>query len=404
MKLIRLLALGLLLFLLSCQSQSSTPAQITIIDGEQIKVVQTTERVPLVIVTQAGFIIMPDDLVTLNGTRIPLDQPISSIVTPVTLQLRHAVTLSVITPNGQQDIRTTARTVGEALYSTGLLITASDLIEPPANTAITKPLTVTFTPARDLTVSVDGKVLQIKSSAGTVGQALASAGIPLLGLDYSSPSESEALPADGQIQIVRVSESLVLIQKAIPYESDAIENPELELGVDQVLDPGEKGLSVSRVRIRYENGKEVSRKTESDTVVRPPKKRMVAIGTKIVLKTVTIDGVTIQYWRAISMFATSYSPCKSGVPGKCFSGTSLGLPVKKGVVAMKSNWFNALGGVEVFVPGYGRAVVADIGGGYPDGRAWIDLGYSDSDWQQWGEWVTVYFLAPAPASIPYVLQ
>jgi 3D (Asp-Asp-Asp) domain-containing protein len=301
--------------------------------------------------------------------------------------------------------------VGEALYSTGLLISASDLIDPPANTPITKSLTVTYTPARELTVSVDGKVLPIKSSAATVGQALAEAGIPLLGLDYSSPPESEALPADGQIQVVRVSESVVLIQKAIPYENDSVENPQIELGIDQVLEPGEKGLSVSRVRIRYEDGKEISRQTESETVVRPPKKRVVAFGTKIVLKTVTIDGATIQYWRAISMYATSYSPCKSGVPGKCFSGTSLGLPVKKGVVAMDISMYNAIAGQQLFIPGYGYATVADVGGGsiietnlgIPRTK-WIDLGYSDSDWQEWGNWVTVYFLAPAPATIPYVLQ
>jgi 3D (Asp-Asp-Asp) domain-containing protein len=171
-----------------------------------------------------------------------------------------------------------------------------------------------------------------------------------------------------------------------------------------VLEPGETGLAVSRVRIRYEDGQEAARQTESETLVRPPKKRVVAYGTKIVLKTVTIDGVPIQYWRAISMYATSYSPCRSGVKGQCFSGTASGLPVKRGVVAMQKNWYYALQGMEVYVPGYGRGVIADLGGGFPDGRAWIDLGYSDSDWQEWGDWVTVYFLAPAPAAIPYILQ
>jgi hypothetical protein len=199
MKSIHPLALGLLVFLLSCQPQS--PSLVTIMDGEQIKVVQTTERVPLVIISQAGFNIMPDDRVFLNGILIPLDQPAPQSFdqtqdkpVSVTLQLRHAVTLTLVTPDRQQSIQTAARSVGEALYSMGLLISAGDLIDPPADTPITGPLTVTFTPARELTVNVDGKVLSIKSSAPTVGEALASAGIPLLGLDYSSPSESEAFP------------------------------------------------------------------------------------------------------------------------------------------------------------------------------------------------------------------
>lgn len=397
----RLLAPGFLLFLLACQANS--PSQITIIDRDRIQTVTTSERVPLIIFTQAGFTILPEDHALANGIPISLDQPVPDLAS-ITLQIRHAVALTLVTPNGQQSIQTKAYTVGEVLHEAGLLPSHADFIDPPANTSITNNLIITFKPARNININVDGKMVQVKSSAATVGEALAEAGIPLLGLDYSSPSENEALPEDGQIHVIRVSESVILVQKAIPYDSDTVENPELELGTDQVLDPGENGLSMSRVRIRYEDGSEISRQTESETVVRPPKSRVVAHGTKIVLKTITINGVDVQYWHAISMYATSYSPCKSGVPGQCFSGTSLGLPVKKGVVAMKLNWFNALGGTEVYVPGYGRAVIADVGGGYPDGRAWIDLGYSDSDWQEWGEWVTVYFLAPAPDVIPYVLQ
>jgi hypothetical protein len=99
------------------------------------------------------------------------------------------------------------------------------------------------------------------------------------------------------------------------------------------------------------------------------------------------------------------------VPGQCFSGTSLGLPVKKGVVAVDISFYNQMAGQEIFVTDYGRAVIADVGAGriveanlgIPRTR-WVDLGYSDADWEEWGRYVTVYFLAPAPAAIPYVLQ
>ena len=396
MKSIRLLALGLLLFLLSCQSQS--PAQITIIDGEQIKVVQTTERVPLVIITQAGFNIMPDDRVYLNGMLIPLDQPAPQIAS-VTLQLRRAVTLILVTPDGQQSIQSAARTVGEALYSTGLLISSADFIDPPADTPITGPLTVTFTPARELTVSVDGKVLPIKSSAPTVGGALTEAGIPLLGLDYSSPSESEALPADGQIQVVRVSESVMLVLKPIPYTTETVQSADLELGQQQVIIPGVNGIALTRTRIRYENGQEVKRVTETESLVQPPQTQVVNTGTKLV----SHDIGNMQYWYSIPMYATSYSPCRSGISG-CSYGTASGLRAQYGVVAMSKDWYYALQGMEVYVPGYGRGVIGDMGGGFPDGRAWIDLGYNDNNYQQWSEWVTVYFLGSPPATIPYILQ
>jgi resuscitation-promoting factor RpfB len=396
MKSIRLLALSLLLFLLSCQPQS--PTQVTIMDGEQIKVVQTAERVPLVIITQAGFSVMPDDRVFLNGVLIPLDQPAPQTAS-TTLQLRHAVTLTIVTSNGQQSLQTAARTIGEALYSIGLLISASDLIDPPADTPITGPLTITFTPARELTVSVDGKVMPIKSSAPTVGQALAEAGIPLLGLDYSSPSESGALPADGQIHVVRVSESVTFALKPIPYTTETVQSADLELGQQEVISPGVNGIALTRTRIRYEDGQEVKRVKETESMVQPPQTQVVNAGTKLV----SHDIGNLQYWYSIPMYATSYSPCRSGISG-CSYATASGLRAQYGVVAMSKDWYYALQGMEVYIPGYGRGVIGDIGGGFPDGRAWIDLGYNDNDYQEWSNWVTVYFLGPPPAAIPSILQ
>jgi hypothetical protein len=47
--------------------------------------------------------------------------------------------------------------------------------------------------------------------------------------------------------------------------------------------------------------------------------------------------------------------------------------------------------------------VEDVCGGCV-GKPWIDLGFSDNDYEQWSNWVTVYFLTPVPANIPYDLQ
>ena len=35
---------------------------------------------------------------------------------------------------------------------------------------------------------------------------------------------------------------------------------------------------------------------------------------------------------------------------------------------------------------------------------WIDLGFDDDDIQDMTGWISVYFLAPAPASMPDVLR
>ena len=269
---------------------------------------------------------------------------------------------------------------------------------------------ITYRPSQELTVTTIAGVVRIRSSARTVGAALAGAGIPLVGLDYSLPAESDALPSDGQIRVVQVSESVQLIQKPIPFETETVSSPEVELGTQEIAQPGENGLAIARTRIRYEDGQEVSRVTEDESVVRPPQTRIVNTGTKIVVNTTTVDGVTIEYWRAYEMYATIYSPCNSGTGG-CSYGTASGQRAGKGVVAVDPSMYSFLQGQRIYVPGYGFAVIGDIGGGYivedligVSRYRWIDLGFNDNNIVDMTGWHTVYFLAPAPASVPPVMQ
>jgi 3D (Asp-Asp-Asp) domain-containing protein len=201
---------------------------------------------------------------------------------------------------------------------------------------------------------------------------------------------------------VRVSESVQLAQKPIPFESDIQASADVPLDQTQILQPGETGLSVQRIRIRYEDGKEISRLTEDETTVRPPKTRILGYGTKVEVKKTVVDGSEIEYWRAVQMYATSYSPCRSG-GDRCYPGTSSGRSLQKGVVGVQYAWYLAMGGQQLYIPGYGYATIEDTCNGCK-GKPWIDLGYSDSDWQQWNSWVTVYFLTPVPANIIYDLQ
>jgi 3D (Asp-Asp-Asp) domain-containing protein len=110
---------------------------------------------------------------------------------------------------------------------------------------------------------------------------------------------------------------------------------------------------------------------------------------------------TITYYRAVTVRATSYSPCRSAAD-RCYYSTASGKPVQRGVIAVTRAWYNLFQGDRVYVPGYGIATIEDIGAGIP-GQYWIDLGFSDSDWELWSKSVTLYFLAPAPANVPGVL-
>jgi len=398
MKLSLGLVMAFVFFLLACQPPA-LPI-VTIIDNDKIISLQTDERVPSALLNQAGITLNPNDRVLLNGLPITLDQPITD--SPSTLQIRRAVTLTLVTLDGEQKLQSSAFTIGEAIQEATLWLHAGDKIEPTLDTPIKDGMKITVIAPRELTVRMDGKTLQIYSSARTVGEALAESGIPLIGLDYSLPAESEALPSDGQIRVVRVSESLLLVQKSIPFENDFQASADFPLDQTQIVQPGEAGLTVQRIRIRYEDGKEISRLTEDETMVRPPKTRVLGYGTKIEVKTATVDGVNLEYWRAVQMYATSYSPCHSG-GDQCYSGTSSGKNLRKGMVGLRYDWYLSMQGQQLYIPGYGFGSVEDVCNGCV-GKPWIDLGFSDSNYEAWHSWVTVYFLTPVPANVIYVLE
>jgi resuscitation-promoting factor RpfB len=396
------LVLALTLFLLACQP--TILHVVTIIDTGQIITLHTNERNPSALLNQAGITLNPNDRLLLNGLPSALDQPIANY--PITLQIRRAVPITIITPNGEQKIQSAAFTIGEAFEAAPVWLRAGDKITLPLNSPISNLLIsnspVSILPSHDITIISNGKSIQARASASTVGEALAEAGMALMGLDYSLPAENEPLPADGQIRVVRVTESLQLAQKSIPFESELQASADVPLDQTQILRPGEPGLTVQRIRIRYEDGKEASRLTEDETLIRQPKTRIMGYGTKIEVKTATVDGVQIEYWRAVQMYATSYSPCRSGTD-ECHSGTASGKSLRKGMVGLRHDLYLAMQGQRLYIPGYGFASVEDICGGCV-GQPWIDLGFSDSNFEPWHSWVTVYFLTPVPAHVIYVLE
>jgi len=397
MRFANLLAFASVFFLLACQP--TTPPTVTIIDNDQIQTLQTDERVPSALLNQAGITLDPKDHLLVNGLRTSLDQPI--IGQPVTLQIRRAVPITITTSDGDEEIQSSAFSVGEALQDALVWLRAGDKVAPPLNSPISSS-PVSILSSRDLTITTEGTTVQVRSSAQTVGETLAEAGMPLIGLDYSLPAENEPIPSDGQIRLVRVTESMQLAQKPILFESELQASADVPLDTTQILQPGEPGLTMQRIRIRYEDGEEISRIAEDETLVRPPKTRVLAYGTKIEVKTATVDGVQIEYWRAVQMWTTSYSPCRSGTD-RCYPGTSSGQSVRKGVVAMRYSWYVNMQGQQLYIPGYGYATVEDVCGGCV-GRPWIDLGFSDNNFEPWHSWVTVYFLTPVPTNVIHVLE
>jgi len=361
---------------------------------------ESAERKPQSLLRQAGVNWKSADRILWNGLDFPADQDLPA-ASSYTLQVLPGRILTIQDQGKTIQIDSTASTVGSALWQAGIVLSESDRVSVSMESPVDGAGEVRITRSVPIAIKTFSGEIPSRTSADTVGKALAEAGISLQGQDYSIPAEDQPLPADGILQVVRVTEQVELEQTAIPYESEYVENPELELDQRAVLEAGQYGIEVTRVRIRFEDGLETARQTESQWTAANPRPEKIGYGTKIVIRTLDTPGGPLEYWRAVPVYATSYSPCRSGTT-KCYSGTASGRPVARGVIGVTRQWYNLLANQPVYVPGYGAAVIGDVGGGV-SGEYWIDLGFTDDDFETWHQNTTLYFLTPVPAAVPWIL-
>ncbi|NIM92297.1 MAG: DUF348 domain-containing protein [Anaerolineales bacterium] len=363
-----------------------------VVDGE-VNTYVTAEKTAADILRGLGISLMPGDQIWVDG--LPVEDPGSVLpAAPISVEIlkAHSIQLAI---NGEEVLlRTTAPTLGQALEEAGIWLFEGDELVPSADTPTKGLITAQLNRGQPINVHVDGVSVEALVVAKSVHDALRAAGIALVGLDYTMPDGDIEIPSDGEIRVVRVSEEIVLEQTPIPFETVYEPDPESEIDHQSILDSGSYGVQANRVRIRFDDGEEVGRSLEGEWVTREPEPRRIGYGTNIVVRTLNTPDGPIEYWRAITMYATSYSPSRAGVPEDYvdFGITACGKRLVKGLVAIDRRYipFHTM----MYVPGYGFAEACDTGGGVK-GR-WIDLGYEDDNYEPWHQNVTVYFLTPVP--------
>ena len=351
----------------------------------------------------AGLRLYPGDRIFWKDTEIGPGFSLAGI-SEIELRLVPADRFTLVTesdPSGRPAYGSGA-TVADALLSAGISLNPDLRVSPDSGADFTPGMTIEVLPLRQLTVSSGGKLITARNAGANVGEALARMGMPLMGSDISIPAAGEPVPEDGRILIVPVSESFSMEAEVLRRRTEWSAGSDLALDETRVIEEGKDGLQGTFTRVRTENGEQVLSETSPETVLAEPKNEKREYGTKISVRTLDTPDGPVEYYRSVTVYATSYSPCRSGT-SSCITGTASGMKVGKGIAAVTSDWYNQFGGQTVYVPGYGKAVIADVGGGIP-GKNWIDLAYEDDTFEPWSKETTLYFLTPVPADMVWVLQ
>ena len=174
-------------------------------------------------------------------------------------------------------LRTTAGTVGELLAALGprgdgALATASRTTQLDRDP-------VRFSTVKKVNIAVDGSVLEFNTTQSTVRSVFKEAGIALADGDVTSvPLDAAAV--DGMIIMVsRDASSSRTVTEVVPFESETVEDSSLPEGYESIRTAGVAGEAEVTYKVKTVGGAVVERTVVDRKVVREPVNEVLVVGT-----------------------------------------------------------------------------------------------------------------------------
>lgn len=358
----------------------------------------SAELLPANLLAQSGVLLYPKDKILLGGHEIPFDQALPA-GEDVVIEYLPAKRVEIMADGKYSaTLFTQADTFAAALAEAGITLHPMDQVDPAPESQLQAVNRFNLVSARQVCAAAGKRTVCGLTPAKTVAGALADLRLTPQNFDSVEPVEGDPVNLSQTIRLRAVREFIRLVKDESAYGYSYQMDPNAELDTTSVIAAGRPGIVVSRATERFVDGELVSTITEEEWQASEESDAILGYGTLATLKTETVEGNQLEYWRKVSVYATSYHPAEFGGSAR----TRSGLPLTKGIIAVSSAWYPSMALQRVYVPGYGFGTIADSGGGIP-GRYWIDLGYDDENYVGWHDWTTLYFLAPIPANYLGVL-
>ena len=375
-----------------------------------------------------------------------------------------------ITANGETtEVKTHAETVGAFLKEQEIKVSEHDYLSHTADTAIDKDIALEFEQAKEYTVNVDGKKAAAWTTNNTVREILEKAAIEITEHDKVSPGLDEEIDADtavsvekayevtvldgleekkvwststtvadflkqnkislseldrvengmdemvlpnSEVKVVRVEKVTDVVEDSVKFAVESKKDSSILKGKEKVVQKGQNGVVSKTYEVIKENGKEVKRELKNKKIVKEPKKQLTAVGTKVIVASVSRGARTKAEvpapkvaapkaaapkasapkttapkaaapktasvaasapaepaGRTLIVSATAYTASCTGCSGITATGINLKANPGLKVIAVDPNVIPL--GSKVYVEGYGYAVAGDTGGAIKGNK--IDL-------------------------------
>ena len=254
--------------------------------------------------------------------------------------------------------------------------------------------------AFNVKLTADGKTLDIPIARGTVADILTKATVTVSDNDLMNIGLTEAVNANTNIVIQRVTFDEVTAESAIAFQTTNTNSSKKLKGTETVTTAGQEGVLSTVTKNTYIDGVVTTSEVLSQTVIKEPVTKVITVGTayrstvsQIAPESFTVDanGIPVSYSKVLTGRSAAYS----ANPG---ARTASGRPAVVGNVAVNPNIIPY--GTKLYITSadgkhvYGYAVAADTGGALASGRIMVDLFMATTaECNRWGiQTVNIYIL------------
>ncbi len=247
-----------------------------------VRHIRTQSTHPLDILAEQGITLETHDLLQIDGRDVQVGALAGHAwqTPPDSLRVIPGVAVTIIDGEQRYTIHTTQTDIGRVLDAVDVKLYLADRIMPDLSTPIHNGLVIQIERSVPLTILADGQRLTTRALGPTVGDALNKVGLAPIGQDYTVPALDTLLEPGMTILLVRVTEDVVTQEEPIPYATIYRADSNLPRDEKRVIQEGSDGVRTRKIRVRYENGDEVSRVVQDEWVSMPPTPRMIALGER----------------------------------------------------------------------------------------------------------------------------
>ncbi len=325
------------------------------------------------ILASAGIEVGKNDLVVRSTEKTPSGE--------IRITVKSAYEINIAFDNKEKTV--TAHygdTVAQAIAKAGVKLYGNDVVTPSLSEKVSGDTNIQVCRKFHVNITADGKTIAEVVTEGSVADALSQTGITI-GSDDKVSVDKEAAVSEGmKISVARVTYNEVAATQDIAFKNTDESSSSLYKGQKKIQTAGKNGSQTVVTRQKLVDGKVAGSEIISKTVIEQPVNQVTLVGTKhkpSAFAAINQDGTLIdQNGKTIS-----YKKC---ISGRCTSytgggTTSTGRAAAFGLVAVNPHIIPYGSRLYICSPNgkvvYGYAIAADTGGGVMQGRIIADLYY-----------------------------